>query len=157
MICIGKTYRLNPKCDIKNFKNESGYIREKDLNYFKTGVVIMGVSEVPGSKWGKAFYLLPSTIVFPTPEPEKGDGRFKEEFIMFENELMRYFEPMYIKEEVEEAVTAARKFLESVMHNRTKNGSTLSIENFPEIKCRNCGRSVYVGKCCDNPDIEIKE
>jgi len=27
------------------------------------------------------------------------------------------------------------------------------LANMPEIYCRNCGRSVYVGRCCPNPDI----
>lgn len=152
MICIGKTYRLKPAFATKCvYEYHYGFIRDKEFEYLKAGVVITEVKEVPGCDWGKAVFAIPSTLLFPTPEPEKGENRFKEEIILFEIDMMGSFEPMYIEAEVNEAVSTARKFIESVMAQRT------SANLFPEIRCRNCGRCVYVGKCCDNPDIEIKE
>lgn len=31
------------------------------------------------------------------------------------------------------------------------------LSRMPEIYCRNCGRSVYVGRCCPAPDIQTVE
>lgn len=150
MISIGKTYRLKSNYDKKAFENEVGFIRNKDLNYLKSGVVVTGCNVIPGSKWGKAFYCIPSTVLFPTPEPEKGENRYKEEMIVFESEFKKFFEQMYLQEEVKKIFEEVNPFLQAFIHKAWKNP-------FPEIKCRNCGRSVYVGKCCDNPDIEVKE
>ena len=32
----------------------------------------------------------------------------------------------------------------------------LSRPGFYVEPCKNCGKCVYVGKCCDNPDREVK-
>lgn len=44
--------------------------------------------------------------------------------------------------EVKERLSVARRFLESID---------------PDTICLNCGRSVLVGKCCDNPNIVVME
>ena len=150
MISIGKTYRLKPNYDKKAFNKEVGFYRNKDLNYLKNGVVVKSCMEVPGSKWGLAYYCIPASMLFPTPAPELGPNRFKEEMVIFHDEFMTFFEQMYLKEEVEQFFKEVKPSLQAFIHKCWENP-------FPEITCRNCGRSVYVGKCCDNPDIEIKE
>lgn len=43
---------------------------------------------------------------------------------------------------------------------KRKNKEYVNVLNkFPKIDlkpCKSCGRIVYVGKCCDNPDYEIE-
>lgn len=46
----------------------------------------------------------------------------------------------------EDKMTVARKLLQKVIKNRGHAGHV-------EVKCNNCGRHVFVGKCCNNPDI----
>lgn len=42
---------------------------------------------------------------------------------------------------------------------RTNKDYIINLRMFPNIDlkpCKSCGRIVYVGKCCDNPDYEIE-
>lgn len=42
---------------------------------------------------------------------------------------------------------------------RTNKDYIANLRMFPDIDlkpCKNCGRIVYVGKCCANPDYEIE-
>ena len=42
---------------------------------------------------------------------------------------------------------------------RTNKEYRNNLKKFPKIDlkpCKSCGRIVYVGKCCDNPDYEIE-
>lgn len=143
MISIGKTYCIKQGITKDMIHRETGYIRNKDIAYMREGIVVMGVNEVPGSKFGVSYYCLPRTLLFPTPAPALGEKRYVEEMILFHNEMVLLFEPMYIEEDVKKAVDDAVIWLSQ---------AGFKAPTF-EIQCRNCGRSVYVGKCCDNPDI----
>ncbi|WOL25251.1 hypothetical protein iPHageKPN12i_00184 [Klebsiella phage iPHaGe-KPN-12i] len=51
--------------------------------------------------------------------------------------------------EVKERLSVARRFLESIDPDK--------LGKCPDTICLNCGRSVMVGKCCDNQNIVIME
>lgn len=51
--------------------------------------------------------------------------------------------------EVKEQLSVARRFLESIDPDK--------LGKCPDTICLNCGRSVMVGKCCDNQNIVIME
>lgn len=51
--------------------------------------------------------------------------------------------------EVKERLSAARRFLESIDPDK--------LGKCPDTICLNCGRSVMVGKCCDNQNIVIMD
>lgn len=51
--------------------------------------------------------------------------------------------------EVKERLSVARRFLESIDPDK--------LGKCPDTICLNCGRSVLVGKCCDNPNIVVME
>lgn len=53
------------------------------------------------------------------------------------------------EEEVKERLSVARRFLESIDPDK--------LGKCPDTICLNCGRSVLVGKCCDNPNIVVME
>lgn len=146
MIVIGKTYCIKAGVTKHMIHKITGFLRNKDIAYMREGVVVMSAAEIEGSQWGTAFYCLPRTILFPTPAPKLGKNRYEEEMVIFESEFKALFEPMYIKKEVEESVDDAMKFLMNINMDKLP-------QLFPEIVCENCGRSVYVGKCCDNPKI----
>lgn len=146
MICIGKTYKLKDGVTKRMIESQTGFIRNKDIAHLREGVVVMAASEMKNSKWGLAFYCIPRTVLFPTPAPELGENRYKEELIIFESEFMSLFEMMYIEKDVKESVAAALDFLSKL------NISKLTTA---DIHCANCGRSVYVGKCCDNPKTVV--
>ncbi|ADJ55395.1 hypothetical protein [Escherichia phage UPEC03] len=51
--------------------------------------------------------------------------------------------------EVKERLSVARRFLESIDPDK--------LGKCPDTICLNCGRSVMVGKCCDNQNIVIMD
>lgn len=53
------------------------------------------------------------------------------------------------EEEVKERLSVARRFLESIDPDK--------LGKCPDTICLNCGRSVMVGKCCDNQNIVIMD
>ncbi|QPI17796.1 hypothetical protein POP12_004 [Pectobacterium phage POP12] len=55
------------------------------------------------------------------------------------------FNEKEVKERLQKATEGLKKFIEHAKDSPF------------EIKCKNCGRSVYVGRCCDNPEIEVLE
>lgn len=57
----------------------------------------------------------------------------------------------------EEFMTFVQRMLDYT--KRTNKEYRNNLKKFPKIDlkpCKSCGRIVYVGKCCDNPDYEIE-
>lgn len=57
----------------------------------------------------------------------------------------------------EEYLKAVHRMLDYA--NRTNKEYVNNLMEVPMIDlkpCKSCGRIVYVGKCCDNPDYEIE-
>lgn len=58
----------------------------------------------------------------------------------------------------EEFLTSVQRMLDYAKRKKNKEYAN-SLNKFPKIDlkpCKSCGRIVYVGKCCDNPDYEIE-
>lgn len=66
---------------------------------------------------------------------------------------MKDYDESEVKARLEKAVEEMMKDFKPMFVGVENN----PLSRMPEIYCRNCGRSVYVGRCCPTPDIQVIE
>ncbi|QDH49087.1 hypothetical protein PHYNN_192 [Pantoea phage Phynn] len=63
----------------------------------------------------------------------------------------------YGSEEVNKRISDAMKTIEDCVRQSLQENPFARDTKLPEIYCLNCGRSVYVGRCCPSPNITNME